>query len=70
MFCGRGGDWDGAVKFKGLRVGWWRDGRFHGLFLKCGVKIPGRNFTSPPNTWLLELPQTLLYMDPLIFPYT
>ena len=31
MFCGRGGGWDGAVKFKGLRFDWWRDGRFHGL---------------------------------------
>ena len=38
---GGGGGWDGAVKFKGLTVGWWRDGRFHGLFIKCGMKIPG-----------------------------
>ena len=38
---GGGGGWDGAVKFKGLSVGWGMDGRFQGLFIKCGVKIPG-----------------------------
>ena len=41
MFCGGGGGWDSAVKFKGLSVGWGTDGRFQGLFIKCGVKIPG-----------------------------
>ena len=38
---GGGGGWDGTVKFKGLSVGWGTDGRFQGLFIKCGVKIPG-----------------------------
>ena len=35
------GGWDGAVKFKGLSVGWGTDGRFQGLFIKCGLKISG-----------------------------
>ena len=41
MFWGGGGGWDGAVKLRGLRVGWGTDGRFQGLFIKCEVKIPG-----------------------------